>query len=164
MTTDVVNNLRIVPQPTADAIIARVAAAHGLAPTDVKGEKLSHHIVLARCEAIRAIKSEKPWFSLQRIGAAFGGMHHSAVQHHLRGTCRCKQRRAAYGQKAGGTVSPTYTALTPAEFGSVQTRFREGFDTKEIRDQFVLERLSRDQRAFFHESQIYNALPTEELS
>lgn len=162
MTTDTDQSRTFAPQSSTDEIIARVAKKHLVSPAQITGAQLLHHIVLARCEAIRTIKAEKPWFSLQRIGAAFGGMHHSAVQHHLGGKCRCGHRHESYGRTAGGAVAPSYMPLTPNEFGSVRERFAEGFDTHEIRDQIVFERLANEKPALIHESQIYNALPTEE--
>lgn len=65
---------------TAAEIIARVAAAHGLTPADLKGRRNPYRWADARAEAMRRVRTEATKTpSATAIGRLFGGRDHTTV-------------------------------------------------------------------------------------
>lgn len=67
-------------RPAADpmAIVAEVAAAHGLTPADLTGRSRLGDVVLARAEAAYRIRFETD-LSCRAIGELLGGRDHSTI-------------------------------------------------------------------------------------
>lgn len=66
------------------AIIAEVAAAHGLSARDITGASRSDRVVAARWAAIAAAYVERPDMSTTQLGRAFGDRDHSTILHAVR--------------------------------------------------------------------------------
>ncbi len=67
----------------AKAIIAEVAARHGLRPEDLKGRAVGREIAWPRQEAM-AVLRVRTRLSTTQIGALLGGRDHSTVIHGIR--------------------------------------------------------------------------------
>lgn len=59
-------------QPTARDIIARVARQHRLTTADIVGSSRLLPIVEARCDAIAAVRQERPMLTMGQLGRIFG--------------------------------------------------------------------------------------------
>jgi hypothetical protein len=67
----------------ADAIVADVCRQFGVTKNDLKSDRRSAPLVLARHVAMYLVKTETTW-SLPQIGKFFGGRDHTTVLHAVR--------------------------------------------------------------------------------
>lgn len=75
-------------------IVADMAAKHGLTLADIRGPGRERKLVMARCEAIRAVRAARPHLSYPQIGKVFHRDHTTVMYHAAaRGKhCRCAVR------------------------------------------------------------------------
>ena len=78
------------PCETMANIVRRVAEKHGYTVTDLKSDRRSHDLVVARHEAIWEC-AEHTLHSYPKIGRFFGGRDHSTVMY----ACRQHEKRLA---------------------------------------------------------------------
>jgi len=74
----------VTPSEQTGAIIAEVAALHGLQPRAITGRRRTPLVVLARQNAYAEVKARRPHLSLPAIGLAFGYRDHSTILHGIR--------------------------------------------------------------------------------
>lgn len=96
------------PRDYTLALIEDIARKHGVTVQEVRGQTRRRHIMLARCEAIRAVAKARPSWSYPELGKFFGGRDHTTIMHHLdksgrgRQTCRCDWHIEQYQRRNVG--------------------------------------------------------------
>lgn len=68
-------------------IIRDIARKHGLSYADIIGPDRRQKVVMARHEAIHAVKKACPTKSLPELGRMFGGRDHTTILHALKKPC-----------------------------------------------------------------------------
>lgn len=83
------------PRDYTLALVEDIARKHGVDVKDVRGASRHRPVVLARCEAIRAVSKARPTWSYPVLGRFFGNRDHTTIMYHLdksgqgRHVCRC---------------------------------------------------------------------------
>jgi Bacterial dnaA protein helix-turn-helix len=68
-------------------IIRDIAKKHGITYADIIGPNRKRKFVMARHEAIHAVKQACPTISLPKLGRMFGGRDHTTILHALQKPC-----------------------------------------------------------------------------
>lgn len=79
------------PAEQTEAIIAEIAALHGIEPRAITGRRRTPRIVLARQHAYAEVKARRAHLSLPAVGRAFGRDHSTIL-----GGIRAHEARMAW--------------------------------------------------------------------
>jgi chromosomal replication initiation ATPase DnaA len=81
----------VTPAEQTEAIIAEIAALHGVEPRAITGRRRTPRIVLARQHAYAEVKARRAHLSLPAVGRAFGRDHSTIL-----GGIRAHEARMAW--------------------------------------------------------------------
>jgi chromosomal replication initiation ATPase DnaA len=109
------------PRDFTLALVGGIARKHGVSVEDIRGPDRHRTVMLARCEAIRAIGKARPNWSYPEIGRFFGGRDHTSIMHHYdkrgqgRQTCSCDKVKARLNEVQTDPEPHPETLFMPEE-------------------------------------------------
>ena len=74
-----IGRVMTMPQDASRRLIAAIASKHGLTAGDLTGPNRRRHVVVARYEAIKAVKAAHPQLSYPQLGRLFNRDHSTCL-------------------------------------------------------------------------------------